>query len=108
METGIIETLRNVWNFSTKLGLKIQVLYHITPQQLSRLFLFRFCENFGARSSWCGCFGLHVDTQVIDWSYCKLLPRVACFFVVPGAKVLAKSKQEKPRKLLEAFYTYSD
>ena len=26
----------------------------------------------------------------------------------PGAKVLAKSKQEKPRKLLEAFYTYSD
>jgi len=26
----------------------------------------------------------------------------------PGAKVSAKSKQEKPRKLLEAFYTYSD
>ena len=26
----------------------------------------------------------------------------------PGAKVLAKSKQEKPIKLLEAFYTHSD
>ena len=26
----------------------------------------------------------------------------------PGAKFFAKSKQEKPRKLLEDFYTYSD